>query len=65
MFRDTFLAEDCLLLTDEVRRLIALREAYDYPKAYMEVSYEQTPYPIATDRWARPVDPDKNSVTDE
>jgi hypothetical protein len=57
MFRNTFLAENCLLTQQDAGRLIAYRNMYDYPKAYMKVSYERTDFPLAKDIWAEPVYP--------
>jgi hypothetical protein len=63
MFRDTFLAEDSLLSAADVHRLIVMRAAYDYPRARMEVSYSPTPFPLAKDVWAQPIQPGR-AITD-
>ncbi|KND57068.1 hypothetical protein BVER_02505c [Candidatus Burkholderia verschuerenii] len=63
MFRDTFLDEDCVLTTEDVRTLIDSRNAYDYPRAFMELSSQPTDFPLAKDAWARPVQPN-GAITD-
>ncbi|MBF3971725.1 hypothetical protein [Burkholderia pseudomallei] len=63
MFRATFLAEECLLTAEDVRRLIILRNQYDYPNAHMQLSANPTPFPLAKDVWAAPVLPN-GAITD-
>ncbi|WP_143151679.1 hypothetical protein [Burkholderia ubonensis] len=64
MFHEGFYESGCILTPEHARQLLLLRNAYDYPRAYMRKTRTPTRYPLAPGLWAEPVYPSAGEVTD-
>ncbi len=64
MFQEGFYESGCALTPEHARQLVLLRNAYDYPRAYMRKTRTPTRYPLAPGLWAEPVYPSAGEVTD-
>lgn len=64
MFHEGFYESGCTLTSEYARQLVLLRNAYDYPRAYMRKTRTPTRYPLTPGLWAEPVYPSAGEVTD-
>lgn len=64
MFQDDLLASGISIDDDTATRLVRMRNAYDYPRAYMRLSTEPTQFYLGVDAWAEPMHPVRGEITD-
>ncbi|MFM0091780.1 hypothetical protein PQR46_33325 [Paraburkholderia sediminicola] len=64
MFHPGFYESGCIVTEQYAHILGIVREAYDYPRAYMKKSRTPTPYQLTPGLWAEAVLPQNGEVTD-